>query len=129
MINGYKYLLLNSREEILKDLHYPETALYLFRTNLETGETELCGDDKYNELDVLPDIKEVIEYYGYDTHDFNECLEIYKDIFEHDDAYLPFDNDEIYISKNDRYEGCCGKNDTQFKTKEWFYYFTVLPVI
>ena len=118
---------INPKEELLSTLHYPDNALFLFIKNNKTGEQTKCN--KFSGLSFLPDIKEVIHYYGYETHDFNECLEIYGDLFENDEKYLPFDNNEIYITSHDKYEGCCTANGFEFKTKDWHFYFKVCDLL
>lgn len=118
---------ISPKEELLSSLHYPENALFLYKENRKTGEKILCTD--YCELSELPDIREVIHHYGFETHDFKECCKIMGDIFENDDDYLPFDNDEIYITSEDRYEGCCTVGGFEFTTKDWHFYFDVHDII
>ena len=54
---------------------------------------------------------------------------LYKENFENDDHYLPFDNNELYITKDDKYEGCCTVDGYEFTTKDFHYYWTVASKI
>lgn len=113
-----------SKDELLKKLTETNGYLSLLKKNRITGECEEVKE--YSNYTYLPNIQEVIENLGYQTHSFDECLELYKDIFENDDDYLPFDDDELYITKDDKYEGCCTKDGFEFLIKNYHFYWAVI---
>lgn len=123
-INGEKVLCeFESVEQIYKNLTYSNNSLYLYKRDLATN--EITAVPEFSKLKNIPVIEHVIRTLGYDTHSFDECLELYKDVFESDERYLPFDNDELYITKYDLYEGCCTKDGFEFTTKEYHYFYII----
>ena len=88
----------SSKEELLKVLNETKGHLSLLKKDRKTGEFLECNP-KYNRVYELPNIKEVIIDEGYEVHTFDECFKIYKENFENDELYLPFDNNELYITK------------------------------
>ena len=118
----------SSKEELLETLKETNGHLSLVKESKTTDDFFPCNPI-YNRVYELPDIKEVIINEGYETHSFDECLELYKENFENDDRYLPFDNNELYITKDDKYEGCCTVDGYEFTTKDFHYYWTVASKI
>lgn len=123
-INGEKVICdFESVETLERYLTMKSNSLYLYRRDLKTD--EIVELPQFGNINYIPKIEGVIQTFGYDTHAFNECVELFNDVFETDDSYLPFDNDEIYITKEDRYEGCCTKDGFEFKTKDYHYFFGI----
>lgn len=116
----------SSTNVIEKLLLQPEHRLFLFKENKQTKEItqepDFCGESS------LPNIKDVIISKGYNIHTFNDCLELYQSMFENDENYLPFDDDEIYITLNDVYQGCCTRNGFEFTTKDYHYFFGIKSI-
>lgn len=124
-INGEKVLYNFVDKDIIEDLLIlPENSLSLFIKDKKTGEYtkhKLFQNEKF-----LPTLEAVIVSLGFEIHTFNECLRIYGDLFENDDKYLPFDNDEVYITLDDRYVGCCTRGGWEFSTEDKHYFFGII---
>lgn len=123
-INGENILTdFENTEVIERVLKNTNGKLFFYCRDKETNEiTEI---EEYSELNYLPNIEDVIQGMGYQTHTFNDCLELYEENFENSDQYLPFDNDEIYITEDDVYQGCCTKNGFEFSTKTKHFFFGI----
>lgn len=105
-------------------LIFPENRISLFRRDLKTN--EIVKDNDFQNKKHLLTLEAIIEAKGYEIHTFDECVELYGDVFENDDSYLPFDNDEVYITLKDRYEGCCTRGGWEFTTKDYHYFFGII---
>ena len=102
----------------------PDNTLSLFKRIKETG--EVVKDDIFQNIKHLPTLEAVIIGKGYNVHTFDDCYQIYGELFEKDDLYLPFDNDEIYITLEDSYQGCCTRGGWEFSTREYHYFFGII---
>ena len=124
-VNGEIVLYNFVDKDIIEDLLIlPENRLHLFKKTKSTG--EINRDECFQNEKFLPTLEAVIESKGYKVHTFDECLNIYGDIFEQDDLYLPFDNDETYITLDDVYQGCCTRGGWEFSTKDYHYFFGII---
>ena len=124
-INGEEVLCDFVDKDIIEDLLIlPENRLYLFKLNKITG--EIKRDEHFQNEKFLPTLEAVIESKGYDVHTFDECLKLYGDLFEQSDLYLPFDNNEVYITLGDVYQGCCTRGGWEFSTKDYHYFFGII---
>lgn len=122
--NEEVYTEFESKDIIEQLLILPENNMFLFQRNKENNETLKMNE--FSNSKYLPDIGNVILSLGYDIHSFGEMMDIYNEIFENDDNYLPFDNNELYITKDDIYQGCCDRNAYEFMTKKFHYFFGIV---
>lgn len=123
-INGEDVKIDFSSNDIIEQLlMQPENRLFLFKENRETK--EITQEPDFSNEASLPNIMNVIQAKGYNIHTFNDCVDLYEDVFENDENYLPFDDDEIYITLNDVYQGCCTRNGFEFTTKDYHYFFGI----
>lgn len=124
-VNGEEVLYNFVDKDIIEDLLIlPENRLYLFKKNKDTGDIE--RDKCFQGEKFLPTLEAVIASKGYDIHTFDECLKIYGDLFEQSDLYLPFDDNEVYITLDDNYEGCCTRGGWEFSTRDYHYFFGII---
>ena len=124
-INGEQVLYNFVDKDIIEDLLIlPENTLNLFIKDKNSG--EIVRDKVFQNEKYLPTIEAVIESKGYKIHTFDDCLKIYGDLFENSDRYLPFDNDEVYITLDDRYVGCCTRGGWEFVVENLHYFFGII---
>lgn len=102
----------------------PENYLCLYRKDINTG--EIVRDETFHHERHVPTLEAVIESKGFKVHTFEECFQLYGELFENDSSYLPFDNNEIYITLDDNYQGCCTRGGYEFTTKEHHYFFGII---
>jgi hypothetical protein len=124
-INGEEVLYNFIDKDIIEDLLIvPEHWICLFRKDKNTG--EIIKDNDFQNGKFLPTLEAVIESKGYEIHTFSECEELYGELFEKDELYLPFDMEEVYITLNDVYQGCCTRGGWEFSTKDYHYFFGII---
>ena len=113
--------------EFLEDaLISPENRLYVFRKEKLTGvieKTNIFPNKKH-----IPDIGCVIENLGYEVYAFNDMIALYRDLFENDDRFLPFDTDELHYAKDNVYVGFCHRDDVSCNIEEYYYFYGIIKV-
>lgn len=113
----------NDRSTIEDMLKLPEYRLFVCKQ---------CGDNKVEKTELfsnesfIPDIAIVLEHLGCEIYTFQEMEELFHDVFENDDMYLPFDTDELHYTYNGEYMGFCYRNDIQFTLGEYNYFFGLI---
>ena len=111
-----------SKDELEDALKLPEYRLFLFK---EDGAV-ITKTDIFPNENLIPDIAIVLEKLGCEVHTFKEMEELFRDIFENHDMYLPFDTDELHYTYNGEYMGFCYRNDIQFTLGEYNYFFGLI---
>jgi hypothetical protein len=111
-------------KDIIEDLLIsPDYVISLFKRNKKTNNIE--REKSFQNERALPTIEAVIESIGFQVHTFDDCVKLYGDVFENDDLYLPFDDNEVYITLDDVYQGCCTRGGFEFSTKDFHYFFGI----
>jgi hypothetical protein len=125
IVNGEEVLYnFTDKDSIVQLLECSNNVASLFIKDKNTGKT--IKDDCFQNMKTIPPIEDIIVNKGYDVHTFEECENIYGEMFENDDSYLPFDFNEIFISLNDNYQGCCTKEGWEFSTKDFHYFIGII---
>ena len=117
----YRYF---SKDELEDALKRPEYRLFLFK---EDGAV-ITKTNIFSNENVIPDIAIVLEKLGYEVHTFKEMEELFNDIFENHDMYLPFDMDELHYTSNDKYVGYCYRDSIDFNVDGSHYFFGVINI-
>lgn len=117
----YRYF---SKDELEDALKRPEYRLFLFK---EDGAVITKTDIFPNET-LIPDIAIVLEELGCEVHTFKEMEELFKDIFENHDMYLPFDMDELHYTYDGEYMGFCYRDSVHFILNGYEYFFGLINI-
>ena len=117
----YRYL---SKDELEDALKLSEYRLFLFK---EDG-VVITKTDIFPNENIIPDIAIVLEKLGCEVHTFNEMEELFNDIFENHDMYLPFDMDELHYTCDGEYMGFCYRDSIQFVLNGYNYFFGLVNI-
>ena len=117
----YRYF---SKDELEDALKLPEYRLFLFKEDgVNITKTDIFPNEK-----LIPDIGIVLEKLGCEVHTFKEMEELFKDIFENHDMYLPFDTDELHYTYNGEYMGFCYRDSVHFILNGCEYFFGLINI-
>lgn len=117
----YRYF---SKDELEDDLKLPEYRLFLFKKDGAV----ITKTDIFPNENLIPDIAIVMENLGCEVHTFNEMEELFKDIFENNDMYLPFDMDELHYTYDGEYMGFCYRDSVHFILNGCEYFFGLINI-
>lgn len=117
----YRYV---SKDELEDDLKLLEYRLFLFKKDGDViTKTDIFPNEK-----LIPDIPIVLEKLGCEVHTFKEMEELFKDIFENHDMYLPFDMDELHYTYDGEYMGFCFRDSIHFILNGCEYFFGLINI-